>query len=333
MAAVQSVPDDEIAAELAASWGPDDTVPAAARGVGAEPAARREPVLVRRPGGRADPADLRRAAERVAPVSLAGQRVLPLAPAFADLLPGGLPRGATVVVGGPPSTAGPDATGVAGVTGATSLALALVAAASAAGSWVAVIGLPAFGLGAAAGLGLAIERLVIVEAPPAERWATVAGSLVGAFDMVILGAPAGAGRVRPAEIRRLAARTRERGSVLLPLGSSVAGRSPMGEADLRIAVGTLGWEGLEAGHGLLRRRRVMVEVTGRRAAARARRGELWLPDDEGRVRPVEPGEIDGLGGSAGDLDSARRQRVRRVARQPVPVPVGEAGARVWPDAG
>jgi hypothetical protein len=281
MTAVQPVPDDEIAAELAASWDPDADPPPPPAGARAEPAARREPVVIRREGGRVDPTDLRRAAERVAPVALAGERLLPLAPAFAGLVPGGLPRGATVVVGGPPE-AGPS--GPTGVTGTTALALALVASASASGSWVALIGLPALGLGAAAELGLALERLVIVESPPAERWGTVAGALVGAFDVVILGRPAPAGRVRPVELRRLAARARERGTLLMPLGGSVTGVSPILDPDLRVAVGTIGWEGLEAGHGLLRRRRVTVEVTGRRAAARARRAELWLPDEEGRVR-------------------------------------------------
>src|SRR5690606_2275813 len=63
---------------------------------------------------------LRRAAEQAAPVSLAGERVLPVLDALASLLPAGLRRGVTATVEGGP--------------GSTSLALALGAAASAAGS-------------------------------------------------------------------------------------------------------------------------------------------------------------------------------------------------------
>jgi hypothetical protein len=364
MTAVQPIPDDEIAAELAASWvpgDPDEAPPGGWRTGGSTGVvvSRRAPPA-RRAGP--DPGDLRRAAELVRPVALAHEHVLPLSPAFADLLPGGLPRGATVVVTGArtdpgvadgrPSpapggaVAGPDSTGAtagwgstgstagSGSTGATAVALALAASASQAGSWVALVGLPALGLVAAAELGMALERLVVIEPPPAEHWGTVVGALVGAFDIVLLGAP---GRVRPAEVRRLIARSRERGSVLVRLdGSAAAAAAGVGvgeggravettfAADLRVAVGTVGWEGLGVGHGLLRRRRVAVEVTGRRAAVRLRRAELWLPDDEGRVRPVHPGE------QAGDHVPARRPRVR-ITRQPVPARA--AGSAVRPGRG
>jgi hypothetical protein len=383
VAAVQPVPDDEIAAELASSWGPEGVPPA--RGAQDRvPIDERAPVLVRRQAsGRLEPADLRRAVERVAPVSLARERALPLSPAFADLLPSGLVRGSTVVVAGAEAgLRGPNAgTGLRGPnagagaalgsTGSTALALALAAPASAAGSWVALVGLPALGLAAAAEAGVALERLVVVERPPPEHWATVVGALVGAFDVVMVGEPglrgpnaepglrgpnaepglrgpnAEPGRVRPAEVRRLLARCRERGTVLVQLagaagGAPVTGRSgggaPAWAADLRMSVATIGWDGLDEGHGLLRRRRVAVEVTGRRAAARVRRGELWLPDDEGRVRPVEPGEVE-----ARDLAAARHQRIRRAARRPVPVPRGTGAAAAgaappavagaWSDAG
>ena len=80
-------------------------------------------------------------------------------PPSRPLLPGGgLRRGATVSV-----------TAAAGVGGATSLALALVAEASRAGSWVAAVGLPSLGLVAADELGVALERLVLVAAPGARR--------------------------------------------------------------------------------------------------------------------------------------------------------------------
>jgi hypothetical protein len=343
MVAVQPIPDDEIAAELAASWGagdPDEPPPAGLTDPVA-PAGRRAGTGAGS-GLRRRPTDLRQAAELVRPVTLAHEQVLPLSPAFAGLLPGGLPRGATVVVSGAP--------GPGSGTGATAVALALVASASGAGSWVATVGLPALGLAAAAEAGVAVERLVVIEPPPAEHWGTVVGALVGAFDAVLLGAPArasraGAVRGRPAEVRRLIARSRERGSVLVQLAGPVLGAAATdgrvrptiepSEADLRIAVGPVRWEGLAVGHGLLRRRRATVEVSGRRAATRARRAELWLPDGEGRVRPVEPAEATGHGevGEVGpDLTPAARPRIRR-ARRPAPVPRPPAAAGAWPDAG
>jgi hypothetical protein len=168
---------------------------------------------------------------------------------------------------------------------------------------VALVGLPATGLVAAAELGLPFERLVAIDAPPAEHWATVAGALVGAFDILLLAPPgtaraSGRGRagVRAAEVRRLTARSRERGTVLVLLAAPGLPRTPESERtvgfdpDLRVTVGSSRWEGLGRGHGLLCSRRVTVEVAGRRAAARARRAELWLPDPEGQVRLVDPPE-------------------------------------------
>jgi hypothetical protein len=48
------------------------------------------------------------------------------------------------------------------------------------------------------------------------------------------------------------------------------------------------WLGLQAGAGHLRARRVIVEASGRRGAARVRRATLWLPDADGHVRVDEP---------------------------------------------
>src|SRR5207302_7365787 len=77
------------------------------------------------------------------PVSLARERTLPVLPALAELLPeGGLRRGSTVTVLGD----------------ATSLALALLAGPSQAGSWCAAVGLPSLGLVAAAEVGIVLER-------------------------------------------------------------------------------------------------------------------------------------------------------------------------------
>jgi hypothetical protein len=229
-------------------------------------------------------------AERVRPTDLARDRRLPVLPAFADLLPGaGLRRGATVAVGAAP-----------GVVGATSLALALAAGPSRAGSWVAVVGLGSLGLVAAAEMGVDLGRLVLVADPGRDRagWASVVAALVDGFDVVLL-APGGVGaagevdggggsgpgrRLRPADARRLVARVRERGSVLLSVGGDLPGeRSP-----LRLTVVAAAWEGLGDGWGHLEGRRVTVESGGRGEAARPRRAELWLPRHDGTVGTADP---------------------------------------------
>jgi hypothetical protein len=198
---------------------------------------------------------------RTRPIAQAGEQVLPVLPCFASLLPwAGLRRGATVAVSGP---------------GATSLALALLAAASAAGSWAAAVGLPSLGLVAAVEAGVEPARFVMVAAPGRD-WAAVVAALVDAFDLVLLRPP---GRPSAAAHRRLVARARERGAVLLVHG-------PWEGADVRFRVEGAAWQGLGDGCGHLRRRRVEVVAEGRGAAARANRARLWLPDDDGRPAPA-----------------------------------------------
>ena len=141
----------------------------------------RDPV----PGDRADerphaPGRVEALAERVRPTDLARDRRLPVLAAFDALLPAsGLRRGTTVAVDARP-----------GVAGATSLALAVAAGASQAGSWVAAVGLGSLGLVAASELGVAFERLVLVADPGRERagWASVVAALVDGFDVVLVAA-------------------------------------------------------------------------------------------------------------------------------------------------
>lgn len=200
--------------------------------------------------------------EPVRPVSLAGQRLLPVLPALAGLLPGGgLRRGSTV-----------------SVEGSTSLALAVLAGPSGAGSWCAAVGLPSLGLVAAAELGVAVERLALVAAP-GDDWAAVVAALLDALDVVVVGAPRR--RASPADARRLVARARERGAVLVPLGR-------WDGADVRLSVTAGGWQGLGNGSGHLRARLVEVVAEGRGAAARPRRARLWLPSADGAVSPAGP---------------------------------------------
>jgi hypothetical protein len=206
--------------------------------------------------------------------TLADERLLPVLPALRPLLPHqGLRRGTTVAV-----------------ASSAALALALVAGASAAGSWVAAVGLPDLGIVAAAETGIALERLALVPVPGARAWPTVVAAFLDAVDVVLVRSPAGL----PAGLaRRLAARARERGAVLVPLG---AWSEP---ADLRLAITASDWHGLGQGHGSLLARRVEVVASGRGAAARERRVLLWLPSPDGTIIPATavPGAVDNPGTS------------------------------------
>ena len=208
----------------------------------------------------------------IRPVTLAHEQVVPVLPALAGLVPdGGLARGSVVVVDG-------DRAG-------TSLALAVVAGPSQAGSWVAVVGCPDLGLAAAAEAGVVLERLALVSATP-ESWPTVVAALIGAVDVVMVSPTH---RVRAADARRLAARARERGTILVQTGSPVRPSRSAGadlEADLRLTVTGAEWQGVGHGHGHLQVRRLTVEAGGRRRAARPRRVELWFPDGRGEITPV-----------------------------------------------
>ncbi len=210
-----------------------------------------------------DPATLADNARRARPVSLAGEQVLPVVAALESLLPDrGLRRGSTIVVR--PGPAG----------GATSLALALGVAASHAGSWCAAVGLPSMGMVAAEGLGMELERLAQVP-QPGRQWAAVMAALIDAVDVILVRPPRG---VRPADARRLPARARERGVVLVLCGEGW----PEG-TDLRLD----GRSGRLAGPGprpwAPAGRSVEWSALGRGAASRERRARLWLPGPDGRM--------------------------------------------------
>jgi hypothetical protein len=240
--------------------------------------------------------------------TLADERLLPVLPALEPLLPGrGLRRGTTVAV-----------------ARSAALALALVAGASAAGSWVAAVGLPELGIVAAAETGIALERLALVPFPGARAWPAVVAALLDAVDVVLVGPPAG---LPAAQARRLAARARERGAVLLPLG---AWSEP---ADLRLAVASSAWQGLGQGHGRLEARRVEVVATGRGAAARERRVLLWLPSPDGAIAPAAAsGAVDGPETATPRLAMFPLRGARQpgvgLPHAPAVVPAGNGDARV-----
>jgi hypothetical protein len=200
---------------------------------------------------------IRELADRHRPVLMAGERTLPVIDALRPLLPGGgLRRGGTVVV-----------------SGSTAVLLAVLAGPSNAGSWCAAIGLPWLGILAAAEVGLALDRFALVP-HPGRDWAAVAAALIDGFDAVAVSPP---GPVRTGDARRLTARARERGTVLLAFGDAWPG------ADVRVRAGPTCWTGVDDGSGRADARWIAVAVEGRGAAARPRHGRLWLPADADEV--------------------------------------------------
>jgi hypothetical protein len=220
----------------------------------------------------ADSAGLIRSADSaglIRPASAADEagahRILPVLPELSRLLPGrGLRRGSTVAIAtGPSVPAG----------GGTSLLLALLAGTSRAGSWCAVVGVPELGALAAAESGIALDRLALVPNPGPE-WPTVVAALIDGVDVVVMAVP---GPVSASIAGRLAARARQRGTVLVPFGR-------WDGADVTLQVVRGRWDGLGAGHGRLRRREVTIAARGRGAATRPREITVWMP---GLVSPDE----------------------------------------------
>ncbi len=152
--------------------------------------------------------------------------------------------------------------------------MAVAAGPSAAGSWCATVGLDELGVLAAAGYGLDLGRLAVVRAAPAE-WAVAAADLLDGIDLVVLAPPRHA---RPAAARKLVARARDRGAVVL-----VVEEQPNFPAEVELAVEVAQWHGLAEGTGRLQSRRVSVVASGRGSAVRPVRQELWLPTATGKV--------------------------------------------------
>lgn len=196
-----------------------------------------------------------------------------VAPPLADLFPGGGIEGGSVLA-------------VAGAAGSTTLLVALLSALMAGGAWAAVLGVADLGVEAAAQVGVPLERLVVVPRPAA-RWSPVAAVLLDAVDVVAVRSPA---RCPAGEARRLAARARGRGGLLVVCPPAGAARDPgplWPEAvDLRLEPVASCWHGLGEGTGVLAYRRMRVRVTGRRAAGPGRSVELWLPGPTGGMAPA-----------------------------------------------
>ncbi|WP_456786858.1 hypothetical protein [Cellulomonas sp. P5_C5] len=170
-------------------------------------------------------------------------------PPLAPILPEGLRRGGTTVV-----------------TGSTSLVLAMLAHACAGGAWASVVGQPTIGLLAAAQAGVALDRLAVVPRPGLEA-PTVVAALLDGMDVVVVGPEV---VLTDAERRKLSARARDRGSVLL---STVDWPG----AGVVLTVESGRWTGVDAGEGRLRTHEIRLVRTGRGSAAVPRSLDLTLP--------------------------------------------------------
>lgn len=211
---------------------------------------------------------------------LAHERLLPIHPALAalfgvssqDPLPLGLVRGHTVACTG---------------SAAMSSALAMLVAPTQSGSWAGVVGLPSVGVLAAGDLGVALERTVFVSDPTGAGnhceqrpdVAAVLSALVDGVDVLLL-AQRLVTSLPLSLMRRLQTRVQTRGGILVIVGDP----APL-SVDIRLNATTLEWQGVGIGHGHLQRRRVLLQLDGRRRA-RTTEQDVWLPDAQGRLSAV-----------------------------------------------
>jgi len=239
--------------------------------------------IATRPAAAADElARLRERIERIERTTRIGSEapVLPAPASIAGLLPGGGLR-----------------TGAAySLDRSMPLLTALLAAVSGAGAWCAVVGMPELGIEAAQEAGIDLDRLVLVPRP-GERWLGAAAALAEVVGVVALRP---GGTVRDGEAARLAARLRERETVLL-----AQGRWPGAEATIRAE--TPSWSGLGDGHGCLERGEATIAVAARRGAG-PRRARVALVGAPG----IPVAGIDGARLDAGPERIAPDRRLRAV---------------------
>lgn len=228
---------------------------------------------------------------------------LPVAPGLAHLLPTGVLEPGRVHV----------------VTGSTSLTLALLAAASRSGAWLAVVGLERVGVLAAAQLGIDLERVALVPAPGPDA-PTVVAALLDGMDVVLVGPRA---VLDDADRRRLTARARDRGTVLLST-------TDWPGAHLRFTAESSGWTGLGRGHGRLRACTLTVHRTGRGRASAGKTVRVELPT---AVTPGTAGSVVSDGGATGRSAAVDGRRISgggTATSAPEPDPVGAPPASAPP---
>jgi hypothetical protein len=201
----------------------------------------------------------------------ARDRTVEVEPALSGLFPdGGLHRGHVV-----------SCRGVA----ARTLALALAARPVESGAWLAIVGVPDFGVEAAIEHGIAPERVVGVDVGTPAEWADRLAAASDGFEVLLTTPPSGAER----HMRKLRQRLTARGNILFTIrsGRAVGGEQVGSDIDLTTSGAT--WVGIGKGHGRLVARRVTIRSSGRRVP-RPVTLECWLPGPDGRVDVVQTGE-------------------------------------------
>jgi len=158
-------------------------------------------------------------------------------------------------------------------TGLTRLGLRLLAAPSLVGPVVALDTRGWISPEAAWETGVTPENLVIVRCDQPQIWPKVTAALLEGVRALYAEVPVGA---KDQDLRRLAAlaRARKVAVAMRPIGSGL----PSGVAHLRLRALGVTWEGADQGHGQLRRRRLVLEASGKGAAGVSRRFEV---EDEG----------------------------------------------------
>ena len=170
---------------------------------------------------------------------------------LAESLPVPLPRGTVAVL-----------------SGARSLLLSMVAAVTAAGGNVAIVGQPDIGLLAAVEMGADLSRLAVIPDPGTDP-VEVAAVLIDGMDLVVLGL--GGRQVPQTRARAVVARARNKGCTLLVTDGDWQG------APTRLAARVCGYEitaDSRPGFGRIGRVRLQVSgvCAGRRVIGRARAG-------------------------------------------------------------
>jgi len=141
--------------------------------------------------------------------------------------------------------------------------------------------------------GVVPERLIVVRCDDPGLWPKTAAALLQGVRAVYAEVPA---RVGDGDLRRLAALARAR-RVAVALRSMGRGL-PGGAAHLRLRALGVTWEGADRGHGRLKRRRLVLEASGKGSAGITRRLEV---EDEGTnaVRVVSDVVVDQARRAAG----------------------------------
>ena len=121
--------------------------------------------------------------------------------------------------------------------------------------------------------GVLAERLVIVRCDDLILWPKVTAALLEGVRAVYAEVPA---RIKDYDLRRLTAlaRARKVSVVMRSMGNGL----PTGVAHLRLRALGVTWEGVDRGHGRLKKRRLVLEASGKGTAGVTRRFEV---EDEG----------------------------------------------------